>query len=137
MRCGLAGSIHRSWLSPCGMANSLNVWPPSFDFHVSVFITYTRFGSRGWTRTFEMWRVSARPRCHQVLPASVERYTPSPCDTLPRIQLSPMPTYRTLGSAAAQAMAPTEARWKKPSDTFCQYTPPSVVFQTPPPVEPK
>jgi len=43
----------------------------------------------------------------------------------------------TFGSNAATAIAPTEARWKYPSETLSQYIPPSVVFQTPPPVEPK
>ncbi len=42
----------------------------------------------------------------------------------------------TLGSDRETAIAPTEARLKKPSDTFSQYRPPSPVFQTPPPVEP-
>src|SRR5438067_1312065 len=50
---------------------------------------------------------------------------------------SPIPAYRTFVSLVAIASAPTEARWKNPSETFSQYTPPSVVFHTPPPVEPK
>ncbi len=84
-----------------------------------------------------MFLVSSRPRCDHVLPASVERYTPSPCDTLPRMQLSPIPTYTTFGSAEAMPTAPTDARLKNPSVVFSQYTPPSWVFQIPPPVDPK
>jgi hypothetical protein len=34
-------------------------------------------------------------------------------------------------------MAPTDPVLKNPSDTFCQFSPPSVVFHTPPPVPPK
>ena len=33
--------------------------------------------------------------------------------------------------------APTDARLKNLSVVFSQYCPPSIVFQTPPPVEPK
>ena len=39
-----------------------------------------------------MWRVAASPRCVQVLPASVERYTPLPHDVLWRLFCSPVPT---------------------------------------------
>ena len=53
------------------------------------------------------------------------------------MQVSPMPAYTTLGSDWATAIAPTDAVFRKPSDTFCQYVPPSVDFQTPPPTEPK
>jgi hypothetical protein len=43
----------------------------------------------------------------------------------------------TLESERATARAPTDARLKKPSEVFSQYMPPSVVFHTPPPVDPK
>ena len=33
IRRGFAGSIQRSWLSPCGVATSPKVLPPSLDFH--------------------------------------------------------------------------------------------------------
>jgi hypothetical protein len=41
-----------------------------------------------------------------------------------------------LGSHSDTATAPIEPP-KKPSETFFQLRPPSVVFHTPPPVEPK
>ncbi len=40
------------------------------------------------------------------------------------------------GLEAATAIAPMVAVWKKPSETFFQVVPASVVFQTPPPVAP-
>ena len=54
-----------------------------------------------------------------------------------RVHASPIAAYTTLGSLGATASEPTEARAKKPSETFSQKRPPSLVFQTPPPVEPK
>ena len=72
----------------------------------------------------------------QVTPPSVDFHTPSPCDTLPRTVISPPPTYTTLGSDGATATAPIEPP-KVPSLMFFQLSPPSVVFHTPPPVEPK
>ena len=57
--------------------------------------------------------------------------------TMTRMVASPMPTQITLGSEAATAIPPTEARLKKLSEMFTHYCPASVVFQTPPPVEPK
>jgi hypothetical protein len=42
-----------------------------------------------------------------------------------------------LGAEGATAIAPTAAVSKKPSETFSQYTPPSVVFHTPPAQAPK
>ena len=53
--------------------------------------THTRSGSRGWIRISLMCRVSARPRCDHVRPASVDRYTPSPWETSARMVLSPVP----------------------------------------------
>ena len=50
---------------------------------------------------------------------------------------SPIPTYTTLGSDSATATAPTEPVPSWPSETLSQRMPPSVVFQTPPPVPPK
>jgi hypothetical protein len=41
-----------------------------------------------------------------------------------------------LGSDGATATAPIEPP-KKPSETFFQLSPPSIVFHTPPPVAPK
>ncbi len=54
--------------------------------------TYTMSGFSGWMRTRAIWRVSRRPTFFQVRPPSVDLYTPSPCETLPRIGASPVPT---------------------------------------------
>jgi len=62
---------------------------------------------------------------------------PSPGDTLPRNVCSPVPTYTTLGSAAATATAPMEPALSWPSPRGRHDRPPSVVFHTPPPVAPK
>src|SRR5438093_9797259 len=43
----------------------------------------------------------------------------------------------TFGSDKETAMPPTDARLKKRSLVFSQYSPPSIDFHTPPPVEPK
>src|SRR6266571_5545121 len=94
-------------------------------------------GLRGCTRTRAICRVSSSPTCFQVLPASVDLYTPSPCETFPRIGDSPMPTYTTLGSDSEMPIAPTDPVLKYSSETGSQLTPPSVVFHTPPPVAPK
>ena len=42
-------------------------------FLLHAAAAYTRLGLVGWIRMREMAWVSARPRCFQVLPASVER----------------------------------------------------------------
>ena len=65
------------------------------------------------------------------------RYTPSPGRMLPRMHVSPVPMKTRSGSVSATATAPTDADviWK--SVTGCQLSPPSVVFQRPPPVAPK
>ena len=73
----------------------------------------------------------------QVAPESVERYTPSPWETLLRMHASPVPAYTTDGSASATARAPMAEVRKKPSDVLRQYVPPSVDFQTPPAHAPK
>jgi hypothetical protein len=57
--------------------------------------------------------------------------------TLPRSSVSPIPAYTMSGLDAAMAMAPTEEVFIFLSDTDRQVRPPSVVFQTPPPVAPK
>ena len=83
-----------------------------------------------------IWPASARPIFVHVLPPSVERYIPSPGETLPRIGDSPVPTYTTLGSDGATAMAPIEPAVRNLSAIGRHVRPPSVVFQTPPPVAP-
>ena len=86
----------------------------------------------------EMARVSPSPMWVQLRPASVERYTPSPCEVVtPRTACSPMPTHTTFGSDSATATAPTDPVAKWPSLTLSHVMPASVVFHTPPPVAPK
>ena len=49
------------------------------------------------------------PTLDHVLPASLERYTPSPCEVMTgRISDSPIPAYTTFGSDSETATAPTE-----------------------------
>jgi hypothetical protein len=76
------------------------------------------------------------PRRGPGLPASVERYMPFPGDTLPRGGDSPVPTYTTLGSDGATAMAPIEPAMRVESVVGSHVMPPSLVFHTPPPVAP-
>ena len=52
MRSVSSGSIHRSWLSPCGVVTSVKVLPPSVDFHAFRFSTHTVFGSCGSAKTW-------------------------------------------------------------------------------------
>ena len=56
---------------------------------------------------------------------------------LPRIADSPIPMYTTSGLLSLTATAPTEALVIWPSVTGPQFSPPSVVFHSPPPVAPK
>src|SRR6266516_2983240 len=63
-------------------------------------------GLVGFTRTRAICCVSARPRNVQVLPPSVVFQTPSPCDTLPRIGNSPVPTYTMSGFDSETPIAP-------------------------------
>ena len=66
-------------------------------------------GLCGSTRTREICRVSTSPTWVHVFPPSVVLYTPSPCDTLPRMSPSPVPTYTTLGLDSLTPMPPTRA----------------------------
>src|SRR5580704_16379960 len=93
------------------------------------------FGSRGSTRTREIWRVSARPTFSHVLPAFVVLNTPSPCETLPRMSYSPVPTYTMSGLDSLTPIAPIVPP-KYLSVAGNQWMPPSVVLSTPPPVVP-
>src|SRR5262245_25707487 len=56
---------------------------------------------------------------------------------LPRMHDSPVPMYATSGFDSDTATAPTDALVICPSVTGAQDSPPSVVFQRPPPVAPK
>jgi hypothetical protein len=86
-------------------------------------------------RTRAMYCVSLSPMYCHVLPASVVFHTPSPCDTLPRIGVSPPPTHTTSGLDCCTSMLPMVPP-KYASVTGTVVLPPSVVFHTPPPVVP-
>src|SRR5258708_37721903 len=92
-------------------------------------------GLVGWTRTRAICCVSASPREVHVLPASAVFHTPSPCDTLPRIGNSPVPTYTMSGFDSETPIAPTVPP-KYLSVTGNHALPPSVVLKTPPPSVP-
>ena len=62
---------------------------------------------------------------------------PSPGMMLPRMHDSPMPMNTISGFDSLTAMAPTEALVICPSVMGIQVSPPSVVFQRPPPTAPK
>ena len=84
----------------------------------------------------EIRPVASSPVWVQFSPASVERYTPLPSETLLRMWASPVPTHTTFGSAVDTAIAPTESTgWS--SKTGVQWIPPSVVLNTPPEAAPK
>ena len=86
---------------------------------------------------FAMASDSENPTCSHVSPASRLRYTPSPGMMLPRMQVSPVPMKTRSGSVSETATAPTEADVILKSVTGHQFSPPSVVFHSPPPVAPK
>ncbi len=78
-----------------------------------------------------MCRVSASPRCVQVLPPSVERYTPFPQEVLWRLFCSPVPAQITSGSDGAMARSPNVlTAWS--SKMGVQVVPLLVDFQIPP-----
>ena len=56
---------------------------------------------------------------------------------LPRMQVSPVPMNTMSGLVSLTATAPTDEELINPSVTGIQFSPPSVVFQSPPPVAPK
>ena len=57
-------------------------------------------------------------------------------DTLLRIFDEPVPAQTIFGSLSATSTAPIDATAKNPSETFRHEWPASVVFHTPPPVDP-
>src|ERR1019366_2396300 len=83
-----------------------------------------------------IWRESRRPIFFQVAPPSSDLYTPSPEERSVRMSDSPVPAYMTLGFEGATTRAPIEAIGR-PSKIGDHVTPASVVFQIPPPTEPK
>jgi hypothetical protein len=69
--------------------------------------------------------------CSQVRPPSVDRYTPSPYDTLRWLLFSPVPTQTVMGSLGSRVMQPIEYEpWL--SKIGVHTVPAVVVFQTPP-----
>src|SRR6266581_4324565 len=91
-------------------------------------------GLVGWITTRPMRPVKSRPRCCQVLPASVDLYMPLPIEIWLRIHASPVPAHTTFSSDGATASAPIDCTgWS--SKIGCQWMPPSVVFQMPPDAE--
>src|SRR3954469_16785517 len=97
--------------------------------------TYRRSGLVECTRTAEICFVASRPIRDHVLPASVDLYMPSPYDDdCPRTACSPLPTYTTLGSDSATAIAPMDPVRKNVSEMLRHEAPAFSVFHTPPPV---
>src|SRR5260370_26903454 len=145
---GFVGSSSKAIAPVLSLANRIlsHVLPPSLDRNTPRVAlgpnawpstaTYTSSGVAGCTATWAIWPASASPTLAQVLPASVERYMPSPGDRLPRIGDSPVPTYTTLGSDGATAIAPIEPAVEGLSDAGRQARPPSTGFHTPPPPPP-
>jgi len=72
-----------------------------------------------------------------VLPASSERYIPSPKEIFPRMSHSPVPTYSIEGSEGAIAIAPIDDAVNVVSEIENHDSPASSVFHMPPPVAPK
>ncbi len=78
----------------------------------------------------EIRSLSLNPMCCQLLPASVDLYTPSPKETLLRVFDSPVPTQTTSVLLGARAMSPIEmVPWR--SNIGFQVTPPFVAPVSP------
>src|SRR6267154_5900589 len=78
-----------------------------------------------------MCSLSLSPTLVQFSPPSVDLYTPSPTDTLLRVQPSPLPTHTVFefeGSIATAPIACTSSR----SNTGLNVVPPFTDFHTPP-----
>src|SRR6266446_4899408 len=71
----------------------------------------------------------------QVLPPSVDLYTPSPTETLFRTHDSPVPTQTILEFVGSMATAPIDCTDSR-SKTGLNVVPPFTDFQTPPLAEP-
>jgi len=92
-------------------------------------------GFVGCTTMREMRPVFSSPIFVHDLPASVERQTPQPSEMLLRMNGSPVPTHAMLACDGATASAPIdETGWS--SKMGFQWSPPSVVFQSPPDAAP-
>src|SRR5260370_32849254 len=77
-----------------------NRWPSA--------ATYTVLGLRGSITMRAIVWVSRRPILVKVLPASVDRYMPSPAVALCRLLGSPVPTHTMLGSDWHTSMSPID-----------------------------
>jgi hypothetical protein len=146
---GFVGSIARSMAPVLSLMKSTfcHVLPPSEERNTPrsalgpkawpMAAMNTRSGSRGSISMSAIWCVSRSPSgCHE-RPASLERYMPVPYVRSSRRSFSPVPTYITLGSLGATAIAPTEEMSLTPSVTLRQDCPAFVVFHTPPFTAPK
>src|SRR5437868_60027 len=119
----------------------VQVAPPSLDIKTprSGFgpqrspsaATYRMSGFDGCTTIRPMWKVSFRPICFHVLPASMDLYTPLPHDELCRLLASPVPTYTIAGFDGASVTSPMEGL-PTSSKTCSHVVPPFVVLSTPP-----
>src|SRR5579883_2782685 len=93
-------------------------------------------GFPGSTRIVAICPTSRSPLNAHVFPASVDFQMPRPIDTLLRIFDDPVPAYTTSGFDCDTSIAPIDPSGRYASVTFTHVCPASVVFHTPPPVEP-
>src|SRR5580700_2508634 len=78
-----------------------------------------------------MCSLSFRPTLVQFSPESVDLYTPSPTDTLLRVQASPVPTQTVFEFEGSIATAPIDCTSSR-SNTGLNVVPPFTDFHTPP-----
>src|SRR5947209_1041126 len=88
-------------------------------------------GFVGWMTIRPMWWLSGSPIAVQLLPPSIDLYTPSPHETLLRGFASPVPTQTMSGFEGATATAPRETVACL-SNTHSQVVPLLTVFHNPP-----
>src|ERR1700730_10213818 len=93
--------------------------------------TSTSLLSPGFTRILTMCSLSLRPMLVQFSPPSVDLYTPSPTETLLRVQASPLPTQTVFEFDGSTATAPIDCTSSR-SNTGLNVLPPFTDFQTPP-----
>src|SRR5579864_2695052 len=93
--------------------------------------TSTVLPSLGSIRIFAMCSLSFRPTLVQFSPLSVDLYTPSPTETLLRVQASPVPTHTVFGFEGSIATAPMDWTSSR-SKTGLKVVPPFTDFHTPP-----
>src|SRR5579864_3531894 len=120
MTLGLWRSIQRSTAPVLSSRKStcFHVRPPSEDLYTprswlgTLYLpksaTKTMLALVGSMRIFEMASECSKPTFVQVLPASVDLYTPSPGWMLPRMHDSPVPMKTSFVSVSETATAPTD-----------------------------